>query len=70
VNACGCPIKALGHDDQQISAFLLIGVLLFLAFGPALAATRYGYTWSLLIWLVPVLVFEAIKIFLQRKRAL
>lgn len=27
--------------------------MLFLAFGPALAATRYGYTWSLLIWLVP-----------------
>lgn len=32
---------------------IALGVLLFLAFGPALAATRYGYTWSLLIWLVP-----------------
>lgn len=32
---------------------IVLGAMLFFAFGPALAATRYGYTWSLLIWLVP-----------------
>ncbi len=39
-----------------LSAYLTIaalGAMLFLAFGPAFAATRYGYTWSLLIWLAP-----------------
>jgi len=30
-----------------------LAILTVLAFGPALVARRYAYTWSLLIWLVP-----------------
>lgn len=32
---------------------LILALLTVLAFGPALVARRYGYTWSLLIWIVP-----------------
>ena len=32
---------------------VVIGIVLVLAFGPALVARRYGYAWSLLIWLAP-----------------
>lgn len=37
------------------TTIIVIGVMLALAFGPALVARRYGYTWSLLIWLVPII---------------
>lgn len=35
------------------AAIVAAGAIIVLAFGPALAARQYGYTWSLLIWLAP-----------------
>jgi hypothetical protein len=35
------------------ASIVAVGVILVLAFGPALVVRQYGYTWSLLIWLIP-----------------
>jgi hypothetical protein len=35
------------------ASIVAISVIIVLAFGPALVARQYGYTWSLLIWLAP-----------------